>query len=329
MRIAVTGGTGYLGAPTVARLLADGHEIALLVHPAESLQRWWPDFAAHRERITVVRGDVCDSATITALLDGCSAVLHAAGIVATDDKREALMWQVNVDATAEILARAALAGLDPIVHVASYSALFPCPDPVMTPDSPTAPGRSAYGRTKSAADRMARALQRAGAPVVITYPSSVIGPGLAGTRGITERGWNTMLRTGFAPRLDGGMAMIDVRDVAEVHAAVMRPGRGPRRYLCGGHQVGFDRAIDLLADASGTRIRRIPVRPSVFRGMGRAADAAGRWFDIDAAFGYEAAWLLTAATPTDDSATLADFGLTWRPTADSVRAMFAAPAGQG
>ncbi|MET9214302.1 MULTISPECIES: NAD-dependent epimerase/dehydratase family protein [unclassified Nocardia] len=324
MRIAVTGGTGYLGAPTVAALLADGHEIRLLVHPGESLDRWWPEFAHDRDRITVVRGDLRDSDTITALLDGCAAVLHAAGVVATDDRREPLMWQVNVDATAELLCRAALAGLDPIVHVASYSALFPCPDPVMTPDSPTATGRSAYGRTKSAADRVARALQRSGAPVVITYPSSVIGPGLAGTRGITERGWNTMLRSGFAPRLDGGMAMIDVRDVAELHAAVMVPGQGPRRYLCGGHQVPFDTAIDLLATASGRRIRRIPVRPGMFRALGRAADVASRFVEVDAAFGYEAAWLLTSDTPTDDSAALTELGLTWRPTATSLRDMFAA-----
>ncbi|MFD5176786.1 NAD-dependent epimerase/dehydratase family protein [Nocardia sp. NPDC058379] len=324
MRIAVTGGTGYLGAPTVAALLADGHEIRLLVHPGESLDRWWPEFAHDRDRITVVRGDLRDSDTITALLDGCAAVLHAAGVVATDDRREPLMWQVNVDATAELLCRAALAGLDPIVHVASYSALFPCPDPVMTPDSPTATGRSAYGRTKSAADRVARALQRSGAPVVITYPSSVIGPGLAGTSGITERGWNTMLRSGFAPRLDGGMAMIDVRDVAELHAAVMVPGQGPRRYLCGGHQVPFDTAIDLLATASGRRIRRIPVRPGMFRALGRAADVASRFVEVDAAFGYEAAWLLTSDTPTDDSAALTGLGLTWRPTERSLRDMFAA-----
>jgi hypothetical protein len=32
---------------------------------------------------------------------------------------------------------------------------------------------------------------------------------------------------------------VDVRDVAKVHAAVLEPGRGPRRYLAGGTFVGF------------------------------------------------------------------------------------------
>src|SRR5690606_28187111 len=176
--IAVTGGTGYLGAHTVAALLAEGHAVRLLVHPSEDVAAALTLFAAHADRIETVTGDIRDQEVVATLLAGCDALLHAAGIVGTDDRREALMWEVNVEATGRILAEATKLGLDPIVHVASYSALFPCPDPVITPDSPTAPGRSAYGRTKSTADRIARALQAAGAPVVITYPSSVVGPAL-------------------------------------------------------------------------------------------------------------------------------------------------------
>jgi dihydroflavonol-4-reductase len=42
----------------------------------------------------------------------------------------------------------------------------------------------------------------------------------------------------------GGYLIVDVRDVAKVHAAVMEPGRGPRRYLAGGT---FLRFADLIA----------------------------------------------------------------------------------
>ncbi|MFC9515632.1 NAD-dependent epimerase/dehydratase family protein [Nocardiaceae bacterium NPDC056970] len=323
MRVAVTGGTGYVGAHTVRRLLADGHDIRLLVHPDEPVAETSALFGADAARVEVLSGDIRDPAVIARLLDGCDAVLHAAGVVGTDDSRETLMWEVNTAATATLLTRAAFLGLDPIVHVASYSALFPSPDPVIGPDSPTAPGRSAYGRTKAAADRIARALQDAGAPVVITYPSSVVGPGLGGTRGITASGWAPMVESGFAPRLRGGMAMIDVRDVADVHAAAMRPGRGPRRYLCGGELIAFDELIDVLERASGRHIRRIPLAPSVFRGAGRVADAVGTFLPVSAGLSYEAAWLLTAATPTDDSRTLSELGLTWRPVREALAASVA------
>lgn len=326
MKVAVTGGTGYLGAHTTRALLADGHHIRLLVHPDESVSAVLPLLGPAADRVEVLRGDIRDPAVVATLLDGCDAVLHAAGVVGTDNRRETLMWEVNTAATATLLTRAAALGLDPIVHVASYSALFPPPGPVIGPESPTAPGRSAYGRTKAAADRIARALQDAGAPVVITYPSSLVGPGLGGMRGVTETGWAPMVAAGVAPRLRGGMQMIDVRDVADVHAAVMRPGRGPRRYMCGGELIAFDELIDILEYASRRRLKRIPLAPAVFRGIGRIADALGAVLPVNAGLSYEAAWLLTAATPTDDSRTVSELGLTWRPVRAALSASVRAPA---
>ncbi|MGW4332223.1 NAD-dependent epimerase/dehydratase family protein [Rhodococcus koreensis] len=323
MKIAVTGGTGYVGAHTTLALLADGHEVRLLVLPTETPDALLTAAGADAARIEPVVGDIRDAETVARLLDGCDALFHAAGVVGTDDRREQLMWEINTQATAAILTRAAFLGLDPIVHVASFSALFPSPDAVIGPDSPTASGRSAYGRTKAAADHIARALQDAGAPVVITYPTSVVGPGVGTTKGVTEQGWGAIVGGGVAPRFDGGMQMIDVRDVAAVHAAAMHPGRGPRRYVCGGELVEFNQLIDVLEHSSGRRIRRIPLSGSAFRTIGRIADVIGRLTPLSPGLGYEAAWLLTSATPTDDSRTRDDFGLTWRPARAALAATFA------
>lgn len=210
----------------------------------------------------MLAGDIRDAAIITRLLDGCDAVIHAAGVVGTDRRREALMWEINAHATEAMLTRAAEAGLDPIVSVSSYSALFPPPDGVITADTPPAPGRSPYAQTKAYADRAARTLQAQGAPVVVTYPSSVVGPAFHTAAGVTERGWAPIVAGGAAPRMPGGMQMVDVRDVAEVHRRLMRPGNGPRRYVCGGVMVSFNEMIDTLERGSGKRIRRIPLSPN-------------------------------------------------------------------
>ncbi|QNG20734.1 NAD-dependent epimerase/dehydratase family protein [Rhodococcus triatomae] len=323
MDITVTGATGYVGAHCTAALLEAGHRVRLLVLPGESTHTLATHVGAPWSDVEIVAGDIRDPATVDALLDGADALLHAAGVVGTDDTREQLMWEVNTEATTTLLTRSALAGLDPIVHVASFSALFPSPDPVIGPDSPTARARSAYGRSKAAADRVARALQQAGAPVVVTYPSSVVGPGVGGTPGITEQGWGLMVANRVAPRLNGGMQMIDVLDVAAVHAAVMTPGRGPRRYVCGGELIPFDELVDVLEAASGRPIRRIPLPGAIFRSMGRLADVVGRFTPISAGLSYEAAWLLTSATPTDDSRTRDELGLQWRSPRAAIARSFA------
>ena len=323
MEIAVTGATGYLGAHTVRALLTAGHRVRLLV-PSEltnaavigELRRLGP--------VTVTVGDLRDAASIDVLLAGADAVLHAAGVVGTDERQAQLMWDVNAYATETVLSRAADRGLDPIVSVSSYSALFPPPTAMITPDSPTAPGRSTYAKTKGYADRVARRLQDAGAPVVVTYPSSVVGPAFWTAPGVTERGWAPIVRWAVAPRVRGGMQMVDVRDVATVHLRIMVSGLGPRRYTCGGHMLSFDEMVDALEAGVGRRIRRVRLSPSIMRGLGRIADVVGRHIALADGLSYEAALLLTAATPTDDSRTRRDLDVQWRsPTAaivESVRA---------
>ncbi|MDZ4269735.1 MAG: NAD-dependent epimerase/dehydratase family protein [Mycobacterium sp.] len=321
MLIAVTGGTGYLGAHTVRALLAGGHRVRLLVGP-DAEGALVLDRLAEAGALDVLSGDIRNTATIEALLDGCDAVLHAAGVVGTDNRRRELMWQINAHATETLLERAVAKGLDPVVSVSSYSALFPPPNGVIGPDTPTADGRSDYAKTKGYADRVARRLQQQGASVVVTYPSSVVGPAFHTAPGVTERGWAPIVRFGVAPRLRGGMQMIDVRDVAGVHTAIMEPGRGPRRYMCGGVLVPFDGMISALERGMGRRIRRIPLSQSLFRGVSRLGDVLGGIVPMGDGLTYEAALLLTAATPTDDTATVRDLGITWRSPVDAIVSSF-------
>ncbi|QNI04928.1 NAD-dependent epimerase/dehydratase family protein [Mycobacterium kubicae] len=321
MRIAVTGGTGYLGAHTVRALLHAGHQVRLLVAPEDHCDALVDRFHALGP-VTVVVGDVRVSKTIHQLLSGADAVLHAAGIVGTDERRAQAMWDINAHATEMVLTQAIELGLDPVVSVSSYSALFPPPDGIISPDSPTVAGRSAYAKTKAYADRVARRLQNAGAPVVVTYPSSVVGPAFGTAPGVTERGWAPIVRWGVAPRVRAGMQMIDVRDVAEVHLRLMEAGRGPRRYVCGGRLLSFDDMVDALEAGLGKRVRRIPMSPGLLLAAGRLADVAGRFVRRADGLSYEAAMLLTAATPTDDSKTLRDLNMTWRdPTAAIIASM--------
>jgi hypothetical protein len=57
--------------------------------------------------------------------------------------------------------------------------------------------------------------------------------------------------------------------------------------------------------------------------MSRLGDTLAGIVPLGDGLSYEAALLLTAATPTDDSATLTDFGLTWRSPTDAIIASFA------
>jgi dihydroflavonol-4-reductase len=273
MLIAVTGGTGYVGAHTVAAFLDSGHQVRVLVEPG-----WRNDalvaILGARGAISWRIGDIHDHLTRSRLLGGCDALFHAA--------------DVDAYASEALMRDAAAVGLDPIVSVSSYSALFRPP------------------KSTTFADLAAERMQEEGMPVVVTYPSSVVGPALATAPGSTEAGWDPFLRFGFAPRLDGvGMQMIDVKDVAAVHARAMRAGQGPRRYFCAGQFLAFDDLIAALEEGSGRPIRRLPLPPALFRAIGRVLSP-------------EAADLLTAAVPADDSPTLDEWGHTWNSPREAI-----------
>src|SRR4029077_9393815 len=125
--------------------------------------------------------------------------------------------RVNREAAGAVLGAAVRLCLDPIVHVSSVSVLVgPVPRTVMTEDSPIGDPQGAYAESKADAERFARDLQASGAPVVITYPTMVVGPHDP-TVGAGMTSVAQMARGLIVAQPKGGMDIVDVRDVAEGH----------------------------------------------------------------------------------------------------------------
>lgn len=73
MRIAITGGTGFVGRHLAERLLADGHEVVIVArHVREQ--------SGIRGTVRGVASDLSDVDVLTGAFAGCDAVVHCAGI---------------------------------------------------------------------------------------------------------------------------------------------------------------------------------------------------------------------------------------------------------
>ena len=318
MRVLVTGGTGFIGSHSVAALLSQGIQVRLLVRSHERVVRSLSPLGV--ADVESVLGDVTAPESVAEAMAGCDALLHAAAIYSFDARAAARMREVNVRGTEIVLGAAVRAGLDPIVHISSYAALLPPGGAVLTPDSAVTRPQGAYCRSKADSERVARRYQEQGAPVVITYPGAVIGPHDP-YLGESNRIIVELATTGLAMR--GGGPWVDVRDVAKVHAAVMEPGRGPRRYMITGHYIAVTDLAATLHEITGRRGRIVALPAGAAEALGRIADLMQHVVPSRLPYSHEAIWASALQAHCDDSRTVQELGITPRDLretlADTVR----------
>src|SRR5687767_4304059 len=124
MRVLVTGGTGFVGAHTVAALLESGHDVKLLVRSPERVASSLTPLGVDRDLETVA-GDVIEVGSVDRALEGCEAVIHGASVFSMDARKGEVMRRVNVAGAETVLSAAVRRALDPIVLISSELSLLP------------------------------------------------------------------------------------------------------------------------------------------------------------------------------------------------------------
>jgi nucleoside-diphosphate-sugar epimerase len=148
MRLAITGGTGFVGSHVIELAVSSGHKVQALTRRDQP----------YRESVEWVRGDLDDRAALKKLVDGAEAVIHVAGMINAPDS--AGFEHGNVAGTLAMLAAATAGGVQRFVHVSSLAA--------------REPKLSLYGGSKARAEELVRG---SGLDWAIVRPPAVYGPG--------------------------------------------------------------------------------------------------------------------------------------------------------
>ncbi len=142
MRVAITGGTGYLGGSIVRALAAQGHTVRAMTRRSTDVLGP-PRF----DGVEWVQGDMLGASSLTDLMDGCQAFIHAGGIVRTSNPED---FQSNVDFAHLVLSALDTSGLPMAVLVSSGGVFGNC-GVTVDENSPHRPD-DAYERSKSRAE---------------------------------------------------------------------------------------------------------------------------------------------------------------------------------
>jgi uncharacterized protein len=126
MKVAVTGGTGFVGSRLVEQLEAEGHETVLLTRDAASARQQFP--IEVYKNVTIVAYDPSVSGDWQSSLDGCDGVVNLAGEPISESRwtpeRKKSLMDSRVVTTEKLVEAIAVAQTKPKVFVSTSAIGF-------------------------------------------------------------------------------------------------------------------------------------------------------------------------------------------------------------
>jgi dihydroflavonol-4-reductase len=245
----VTGATGHIGSTLCRALRARGVDTVAVVRPSSNRR------ALDGVDVRIVEGDVLDPDSLARHARGCDVVFHNAATFEIHARDPGALLRVAVDGTRHAIAAAARAGAR--VVLTSSVAAVGCgggPDNLLDESMWASAPAVPYYRAKIASEREAeRVAGELGVELVRVLPTLVLGPG---DHRITpsSRVLVDMLR-GKGVTFEGGVNVIDVRDVARAMIAAAEHGRPGARYILGGDNVLVRELGALVERLTGKAVR--------------------------------------------------------------------------
>lgn len=207
MKVFVTGGTGLVGSFVIKELIARGYETVVLIRDKSKPQLINP-------KCELVEGDIMDILSLQRGMANCQMVVHCAGLVSFDPKKSDLIYQTNVEGTANMVNVSLQLGIQKFVHLSSIAALGRQLNRLeMTEASEwiDSPLNSTYAKSKYLAELEVFRAGEEGLSFTIVNPSVILGPGDL-NRSSTKLFDHIRRQPNLYPK--GRLNVVDVRDVA-------------------------------------------------------------------------------------------------------------------
>jgi UDP-glucose 4-epimerase len=289
LRCVVTGGAGFIGSHLVDRLVADGHDVAVLDDLSTGCLE---NLARSFDRVRFVRADVRDRSALAEAMRGAEVVFHQAALaaVARSVDRPEHVHAVNVDGTLRVLVAARDARVRRIVFASSSSVYGDAASAAKHEDLPVAP-LSPYAATKAAGESYLQAFQATyGLEGVALRYFNVYGDRQSprSTYAAVVPLFLDALRTGRAVRVFGDGRQTrdftyvgDVVDAVVLAAVAPPPATGRPINVAGGRPASVLELASTLAEVLGSplRLEHAPARRADVRhscaDVGRARDVLG------------------------------------------------------
>jgi UDP-glucose 4-epimerase len=251
-QILVTGGGGFVGAPTVRALLAEGARVHVLdAVPSPRLEGL---------ECEVLIADIADVDAVAAACEGMDAVLHLAVLPLTAANSEhEVAFQTNVRGSFNVFRAAGEQGVKRVVYSSASSAYGPTTAVPIREDHPLRPN-AFYPASKAAAEMLLRGLAGSfGYGFAILRYMNVYGPGQRA--GVVPAVARRML-AGERPQLNGdgtqGFDFVHIEDCAQANLLALRAEVSGEDFNVGhGTSASLNELVAIIGELLGTPLEPV------------------------------------------------------------------------
>lgn len=169
MKIAVTGGGGFLGRFVCRALKKRGHQVFIIGRGKYQF--------AEKEGFSVLTGDICDQGFLYQALCGIDEVHHIASLTGISVFPEPF-YRTNVTGTENVIRACQKNGIEKLIYTSSPSVIFDGNDHVLADESLSYPLRyiSHYAHTKAIAESLILKADSTSLKTISLRPHLIFGP---------------------------------------------------------------------------------------------------------------------------------------------------------
>ena len=273
--VLVTGGSGFVGAHCILKLLEAGYRVRTTVRSLDrepGVRAMLADAGAQTgAALSFAAADLTNDAGWPDAVAGCDFVLHVASPFPARDPRDENDVIVPARQGALRVLRAARdAGVRRVVLTSSFAAIgygTPPRDEPYTEQDWTNPdgGISAYTKSKTLAERAAWDFidrEGGGLELAVVNPVGILGPVLGPDLSTSIELVRRLMAGAMPGTPKTSFGLVDVRDVADLHLRAMTDpaARGERFLAIAGDFMSVPEMAAVLKSRMGAAAHRVPTR---------------------------------------------------------------------
>ena len=240
MLIAVTGGSGHIGANLCRHLVSTGHSVRVLINRTKKSLEGIP--------LDKIPGNLMDKQSLESLVDGSDIVIHLAATISINGMADHDLLASNIEGTRNLLEVIKRIPIKRFIHFSSIHALVQEPFEEILDESRilALDDKILYNRTKAMSEKLVIEAFEKGLDGLIINPTSVIGPYDFGPS-LMGRALIQICKNKLPGLVAGGYDWVDVRDIVSGTVSSIYKGRTGERYLLSGKWVALPDLVKIIA----------------------------------------------------------------------------------